>query len=183
MTRTKALIVLCVVAAAISAAAPAGVVAAKTPPPAGIEPLASASWPTIAAQLAKKIAEDAFAHDYARVWTYLLPSYQQAVSHARWTRCRQAHPIAPPDVKITKVTVAAATELAVDLSLLGTRNVQQIELLVQYRSPGAAGPQLAILYTYWLKQAKTWSAVWPSDEYRAYKAGTCYVTPQGSTLY
>ena len=61
--------------------------------------------------------------------------------------------------------------------------MQEIELVVQYTTPGLAGPQLAILNTFWLKQANTWTAVWLSDEYRAYKAGRCYLTPQGPPLY
>ena len=69
------------------------------------------------------------------------------------------------------------------LSLLGRQKVQEIQLYVQYTTPGLAGPQAAVLYTFWLKQGKTWSAVWLSDEYAAYKAGRCYLTPQGSPLY
>jgi hypothetical protein len=84
---------------------------------------------------------------------------------------------------VTKVSVANATELAVNLSLLGRRNVQEIELQVRFTTPAAAGPQLALLYTFWLKEGTTWKAVWLSDEYAAYKAGKCYLTPQGPPLY
>ena len=61
--------------------------------------------------------------------------------------------------------------------------MQEIQLYVQYTTPALSGPQVAVLYTFWLKQGKTWSAVWLSDEYTAYKAGRCYLTPQGSPLY
>jgi hypothetical protein len=40
-----------------------------------------------------------------------------------------------------------------------------------------------VLYTFWLKQGGKWEAVWPSEEYEAYKGGKCYVTPQGPPLY
>jgi hypothetical protein len=46
-----------------------------------------------------------------------------------------------------------------------------------------SGPQLATLSTFWLEQKNAWNAVWLSDEYRAYSAGRCYLTPQGSPLY
>jgi len=81
------------------------------------------------------------------------------------------------------VAVASATELPVRLSLLGRRNVQEIQLSVQYKTPAAVGPQVAILYTFWLKQGRTWTAVWTSDEYNVYKAGKCYLTTYGPPLY
>jgi hypothetical protein len=40
-----------------------------------------------------------------------------------------------------------------------------------------------VLLTFWLKDGKNWTAVWPSEEYSAYKSGGCYTTPQGSPLY
>jgi hypothetical protein len=182
----KALLVLCLVASGVAAAAlSASSAAAKSRPPAanGIEPIRSAAWPSVAAQLAKNIATASFAHEYDRVWGYLHPTYRQAVSQSHWHRCQGSHPAAPRNVTVTKVSVAQATELPVDLSLLGRRNVQEIELLVRYNTPTVAGTQLAILYTFWLKQGRTWRAVWLSDEYEAYKAGKCYLTPQGSPLY
>ena len=81
------------------------------------------------------------------------------------------------------MAVASATELPIQLSLLGRQNVLEIQLLVHFKGPGAAPPQLAVLYTFWLKQGSTWTAVWLSDEYGAYKAGKCYLTPQGPPLY
>ena len=149
----------------------------------GVEPLGSTEWPSVAAQLAKNIAKASFAHQYDQVWGYLHPSYQHAVSHSQWNRCQGSHPTAPRSVTIKKVSVANATELPVDLSLIGRRNVQEIELDVQFTTPGIRGLQLASLYTFWLKQANTWRAVWLTDEYRAYKAGRCYLTPQGPPLY
>jgi hypothetical protein len=50
---------------------------------------------------------------------------------------------------------------------------------IQYTTPALAGPQVAVLYTFWLKSGKGWTAVWLGDEYAAYKAGKCYVTAQG----
>jgi hypothetical protein len=169
--------------AALAIAAPASTSAAQNPQPVGIEPLGSTEWPAVAAQLAKNIARDAFAHDYDGVWNYLLPAYQKAVPQSRWERCQHAHPTAPPSVTITKVQVASAEELAFDLPLVGRQNVQEIQLVVQYKSAGLKGNRYAVLYTYWLKQGKIWRAVWPSEEFRAYAGGGCYVAPQGSTLY
>jgi hypothetical protein len=123
------------------------------------------------------------AHEYSKVWGYLDPAYRKAVSHSHWNRCQGSNPAAPKNVTVMKVAVASATELAVALPLLGNRNVQQIELRVQFKTPAVAGSQYAILYSFWLKQGKTWTAVWLSDEYKAYKAGTCYLTPQGPPLY
>ena len=181
----RLLLVLGLVAFAVSAAALSGSAGANSRPPAanGIEPIHSAAWPGVAAQLAKNIATASFAHEYDRVWAYLHPTYRQAVSQSHWHRCQGSHPAASRNVTITKVSVAQATELPVHLSLLGRRNVQQIEVLVRYKTPALAGPQLAILYTFWLKQGKAWRAVWLSDEYEAYKAGKCYLTPQGPPLY
>ncbi len=179
----KALLVLGLVASAVSAAALSGSAEAKSPRPFGVEPFGSAEWPSVAAQLAKNIARDSFAHDYNRVWGYLHPTYQQAVSQSRWNKCQGSHPAVPHNVVVTKVSVANATELAVNLPLLGRRNVQDIELVVRFTTPAAAGPQLALLYTFWLKEGTTWRAVWLSDEYVAYKAGQCYLTPQGPPLY
>jgi hypothetical protein len=183
--RMKALLVLGLVASAVSVAALCGSAGAKSRPPAanGIEPIGSAEWPSVAAQLAKNIAAASFAHEYDRVWGYLHPTYRQAVSQSHWHRCQGSHPAAPRTVTITKVSVAQATELPVNLSLLGRRNVQEIEVLVRYKTSAVAESQLAILYTFWLKQGKTWRAVWLSDEYEAYKAGKCYLTPQGPPLY
>jgi hypothetical protein len=179
--RRKALLVLGLVAAA--AALPAATAAKSRPPTGnGIESVGSTAWPAVAAQLAKNIARASFAHEYDRVWAYLHPTYRKAVSQSQWNRCQSSHPAAPRNVTITKVVVSSATELPVKLSLLGRQNVQEIQLLVQFRTP-AAGPQAAILYTFWLKQGRAWTAVWLSDEYGAYKAGRCYVTPQGPPLY
>ena len=171
--------------ACFASAATAGAANPKPRPQTGngLEVVGSAEWPAVAAQLAKNIARDSFAHDYDRVWTYLHPAYRQAVSHSRWRACQRAHPAAPREITITRVAVAQASELPVNLSLLGRRFVQEIQLYVQYRTPAAAGPQAAVLYTFWLKEGKTWSAVWLGDEYTAYKAGRCYVTAQGSPLY
>ena len=179
----KALLVLGLVASAVSAAALSGSAAAKSPRPFGVEPFGSAEWPSVAAQLAKNIATASFAHKYDQVWGYLHPTYRQAVSQSHWNRCQGSHPAVPRNVVVTKVSVANATELAVNLSLLGRRNVQEIQLVVRFKTPAAAGPQLALLYTFWLKEGTTWRAVWLSDEYQAYKAGTCYLTPQGPPLY
>jgi len=179
----KALLALGLVASAISATVLSGSAGAKTRPPFGVEPVSSAAWPSVAAQLAKNIARDSFAHKYDQVWGYLHPAYRRAVSQSHWNRCQGSHPAVPRNVVITKVAVANATELAVNLSLLGRRNVQEIELQVGFKTAAVAGPQLALLYTFWLKEGKTWSAVWLSDEYGAYKAGKCYLTPQGPPLY
>jgi hypothetical protein len=181
----KALLVFVLVVSGVSAAVLSGSAGAKVRPPAGngVEPVGSAQWPSVAAQLAKNIATASFAHDYARVWAYLHPAYRQAVSQSHWRSCQSSHPAAPRNVTITKVSVASATELPVALSLLGRQNVQQIELVVRFTTPAAAGPQLAIQYTFWLKQGSTWTAVWLSDEYGVYKAGKCYLTPQGPPLY
>jgi hypothetical protein len=179
----KALLVLGLIAFAVSAAALSGPAAAKSRRPFGVEPYGSAEWPSVAAQLAKNIARDSFAHKYDQVWGYVHPTYQQSVSQSHWNRCQGSHPAVPRNVVITKVAVASATELAVSLSLLGRRNVQEIELQVGFKTAAAAGPQLALLYTFWLKEGKTWRAVWLTDEYRAYKAGKCYLTPQGPPLY
>ena len=181
----RALLVLVLVACGVSAVALSGSASAARPPPVahGIEPIHTAEWPGVAAQLAKNIARASFAHEYDRVWGYLHPTYRKAVSQSRWHRCQGSHPAAPRSVTITNVAVARATELPVRLSLLGRRNVQEIELLVQFKTPAVPGPQLVILLTFWLKQGRTWTAVWLSDEYAAYKAGKCYLTPQGPPLY
>jgi hypothetical protein len=186
VTKLKALLVLALLVGAVSVGLPSGAAeAAKPRPPAanGIEVPGSPQWPSVAAQLAKNIARASFAHQYDRVWGYLHPTYRQAVSQSRWNRCQSSHPAAPRQVTIVKVSVANATELPVALSLLGLRNVQEIELVVQYKTPGVTGPQLASLDTFWLEQGHTWRAVWPSDEYRSYKAGHCYLTPAGPPLY
>jgi hypothetical protein len=179
----KALLVLGLVASAVSAAVLSASAGTNTRPPFGVEPLGSAEWPSVAAQLAKNIAKDSFAHNYAKVWGYLHPTYQHAISQSSWNKCQRSHPSVPSNDVITKVSVANATELAVNLSLLGRRNLQEIQLVVRFNTPAAAGPQLALLYTFWLKEGTTWRAVWLSDEYQAYKAGTCYLTPQGPPLY
>lgn len=170
---------------ALTAAVLAAAAGAKVRPSTGngIEPVGSPAWPAVAAQLAKNLAKDSFAHDYPRVWRYLHPGYQKAVSESTWQRCQRAHPAAPPNVKITKVAIAQASQLPVDIGLLGRQNVQEIQLYVQYTLPGITQPQVAVLYTFWLKQGSTWTAVWLSDEYAAYKAGRCYQTPAGGTLY
>ena len=177
--------VLALVSSGVFAAALCGTAVASDSlrPAKGLEPLGSPQWPAVAAQLAKNLAKDSFGHQYAQVWAYLHPSYQHAVSQAHWNRCQGAHPAAPRQVTVTKVSVAKATELPIDLSLIGRRNVQDIELQIRFTSPAAAGTQLALLETFWLKDAGTWRAVWLSDEYAAYKTGKCYVTPQGPPLY
>jgi hypothetical protein len=155
----------------------------KLRPPVGSEPIGSKAWPSVAAQLAKNIANASFAHEYDRVWGYVHPTYQKAVSASQWRKCQNSHPAAPRGVTITNVKVSKATELALGLSLLGRQNVQQIELVIEFKTPAVSGPQLAILYTFWLKQGNKWTAVWLSDEFQSYKAGKCYVTPQGPPLY
>src|SRR5262249_8722000 len=183
MRQMRGALLLCL--ACLAAAAFAATAAAKNSPPyaQGIEPMHTALWPAIPAQLAKNIAKASFAHDYNRVWAYLHPTYQQAISESKWHRCQGSHPAAPPNVTITKVDVAKATQLPVRLSLLGLQSVQEIELLVRFKTPAFASPQYAVLYTFWLKHGKTWTAVWLTDEYAAYKAGKCYVTPQAPPLY
>jgi hypothetical protein len=181
----KALLVIGLAASAAAAAVLTTSAGAKTRPPTGngAEAMHTAAWPAVAAQLAKNIARASFAHDYDRVWAYLHPTLRQAVSESHWRRCQGSHPAAPRNVTITKVAVASATQLPIQLSLLGRRNVQEIQLLVHFKRPGTALAQLAVLYTFWLKQGTTWTAVWLSDEYGAYKAGKCYLTPQGPPLY
>ena len=181
MRPMKALFVLSLAAAGVWASALTGSASARRP--IGLEAPSSASWPKVAAQLAKNIAHDSFTHDYTRVWKYLHPTYQQAISQSHWNRCQGSHPAAPRGVTITKISVASATELPLALALLGHQNVQEIQLLVQFKLAAVAGPQYAVQYTFWLKQGTTWTAVWPSDEYQAYKSGSCYVTPQGPPLY
>jgi len=167
------------------AAAFGGPAAAKDRPSAGYgaESVHTAAWPAVPAQLAKNIATASFAHDYGRVWSYLHPAFRDAVSQAHWRSCQGSHPAAPRSVTIKRVSVANATELPIRLSLLGRRNVQEIQLVIRFERPGSAAPQLALLYTFWLKQGDTWRAVWLSDEYAAYKAGRCYLTPEGPPLY
>ena len=157
----KALLVIGLVASAASAAVPAMSAGAKTRPPTGngAEAMHSAAWPAVAAQLAKNIVRASFAHDYDRVWAYVHPTLRQAVSESHWHRCQGSHPAAPPNVTITKVAVSSATQLPIELSLLGRRNVQEIQLLVHFKRPGGALPQLAVLYTFRLKQGSTWTAV------------------------
>jgi hypothetical protein len=185
MRRIQAFLVLGLLASGAATAVLSGSAGAKNRPPTGngIEAARSAAWPAVAAQLAKNIATDSFAHDYTRVWAYLHPTYRQAVSESQWKRCQGAHPAAPRNVTLTKVAVASATQLPVQLSLLGRQNVQEIQVIVQFKTPRAAGAQAAVLNTFWLKQASTWRAVWLSEEYAAYKAGKCYLTPQGPPLY
>jgi len=178
--RRTVLVLLAAGAAALTSLAPAS---AKPRPPNGVEPIGSSMWPKVAAQLAKSIARDSFARDYSSVWRYLDPAYQKAVPRSHWQRCQGSHPAAPRSVKVTKVSVSGATELAVRLPLLGRRYVQEIELQVRFTTPSAASPQYAVLYTFWVEQAKAWTAVWLGDEYAAYKGGGCYVTPQGPPLY
>jgi hypothetical protein len=178
----KALLVLGLAVVALSSAA-SGSAVAELRPPVGSEPIGSKAWPSVAAQLAKNIANASFAHEYDRVWGYLHPAYQKAVSESQWRRCQNSHPAAPHGVTITKVKVSRATELALGLSLLGRQNVQQIELVVEFKTPAVSGPQLAVLSTFWLKQGNKWSAVWLSEEFQSYKAGECYLTPVGPPLY
>ncbi len=183
MRRTKALFLLGVAAAGFSVGSAASASAAKSPHPVGLEPVGSTEWPAVAAQLAKNIARDSFAHDYEGVWKYLLPAYRSAVSQSHWNSCQRSHPAAPSSVRITKVEVGSAQELPIDLSLVGRRNVQEIELIVQYNDSGSKQARYAVVYTFWLKQGDVWRAVWLNDEYGAYKTGSCYVAPQGSTIY
>lgn len=181
----RALAAVWMAAVVASAATLTGASGAKPRPQTGngIEAVGSAAWPAVAAQLAKNIARDSFAHNYARVWKYLHPAYQKAVLQAHWQACQRSHPAAPGSITITRVAVAQANELPVDLSLLGRQDVQEIQLYVQYKTPALARQQAAVLSTFWLKNGKTWTAVWLSDEYAAYKAGRCFVTPGGSPLY
>jgi len=176
-------LLVCAIAASAAVIGPGA--GAKTRPTAGTgaEPMHTAVWPAVAAQLAKNIARDSFAHDYSSVWRYLHPTYRSAVSQSRWQRCQQSHPAAPRSVTVTKVSVASATELPVRLSLLGKQNVQEIQVLVRFKTSAASTEQAAILYTFWLKNGKRWTAVWLGDEYAAYKSGKCYLTPQGPPLY
>ena len=135
------MLVLVLVISAVSSgplsAATAGT--SRLPVAKGVEPLGSTEWPSVAAQLAKNIGRDAFKHAYDRVWAYLSPTYQQAVSQSAWLRCQRFHPAAPRTVSITKVSVANATELPVDLALLGRQNVQEIELVVEYKTRSSQG--------------------------------------------
>ena len=173
--------------ALLCAAAAVAVPAAAKPPLKstgnGIEVPGTATWPAAAVRLAKDVAHASFAHDYARVWGYLHPKYQQAVSEPAWTRCQRAHPSAPPSVKITQVAIAQASNFPVALPLLGRQNLQEIQLLVRFSTSAAQGVQSAILYTFWLREGHDWHAVWLADEYQAYKSGKCYATPQGPPLY
>ena len=180
MQRTRVLFAL-----GVLVAAPIGIAQAKLRPPTGngAEAVHTSAWPAVAAQLAKNVARASFAHDYDRVWSYLHPSYRQAVSQSHWGRCQGAHPAAPSHVMVTSVSVSSAMELPIRLSLLGRQNVQEIQLLVRFKTPAVSSPQAAILYTFWLKQGTTWRAVWLSEEYQAYKSGKCYMTPQGPPLY
>jgi hypothetical protein len=184
MRRVKArrIVVLLLVAGG-SALVTVASIDAKPRPPNGIEPFGSSLWPQVAAQLAKNIAGDSFKRDYSSVWRSLDPAYQKAVPRSHWQRCQSAHPAAPRSVKITKVSVSSATELAVRLPVLGRRYVQEIELQVRFTTPAATGPQYAVVYTFWTQQGKAWTAVWLGDEYAAYKGGGCYLTPQGPPLY
>jgi len=177
----RALAAIAVLACAASAVVCAGSAHAKDRPQTGngIEGPGTASWPTVAAQLAKNIARDSFAHDYARVWKYLHPAYQEAISQSHWLGCQRTHPTVPRGITITRVAVAQASQVPVELSILGRQNIQEIQLYVQYRTAALSGPQVAILYTFWLKHGSRWNAVWLGDEYAAYKNGKCYVTAQG----
>jgi hypothetical protein len=177
----RAIAAICVLACAACAAVAAGSAYAKDRPQTGngIEGPGTPGWPAVAAQLAKNVARDSFAHDYARVWKYLHPAYQEAISQSRWQACQRSHPTVPRGITITRVAVAQATQVPVELSILGRQNVQEIQLFVQYRTPALAGPQVAVLYTFWLKHGTSWNAVWLGDEYAAYKAGRCYVSAQG----
>src|SRR5262249_13327314 len=109
--------------------------------------------------------------------------YRQAVSQSRWHRCQGAHPAAPRNVTITNVAGAQAAEIPVRLSLLGRRDGEEIELLVRFKTPALAGPPAPGPDTFWLQQGRAVGGVWLSDEYASYKAGKCYVTPQGPPLY
>jgi hypothetical protein len=164
----RASLVACVVASALSVS---------------VAGAAAAPFPDDAAPLAKRIARDSFAHRYDAVWAFLHPAYRRAVSQSHWHRCQRSHPAAPSSVTIRSVAIANVSELPVRLSLLGLRNVQAVELFVEFRTPALAGVQSAFLNTFWLRNGGKWTAVWPSDEYSAYKAGKCYLTPQGPPLY
>jgi hypothetical protein len=134
-----------------------------------------------AVALAPSIAKAAFARNYDLVWGYLDPTYQKAVTETHWRTCQVSHPAAPPDITITKVSVADTTDLPVVLPLLGHRTVQEIELQVEFKS--SAGTQYAVEYTFWLHEKGIWRAVWLADEYAAYKSGKCYLTPEGPPIY
>ena len=79
----------------------------------GIEAVGTAAWPAVAAQLAKNIARDSFAHDYTRVWAYLHPAYRQAVSQSRWQACQRIASGRSAQRHDHEVAVAQATELPV----------------------------------------------------------------------
>ena len=144
----------------------------------------SAVWPSVAAQLAKNIAKASFAHDYDQVWGYLDPAYRKAVSQSHWRRCQGSPSGCPARASPSRTSPSRAPPSFRSGSRCSVAsNVQQIELLIRFKTPAASGPQLAVLDTFWLKDGKTWTAVWLSDEYAAYKASKCYVTPQGPPLY
>jgi hypothetical protein len=139
--------------------------------------------PPVASQLAKNVAKASFGRQYKTVWSYLHPTYQKAISQSHWQRCQGAHPTAPRSVTIKKISIADSTPVPVNLPLLGPQKVQEVSLQVQFKTPATRGLQLALEYTFWLKQNGKWLAVWPAEEYSALKAGKCYLTPQGPGLY
>ena len=69
------------------------------------------------------------------------------------------------------MAVAQASELPVDLSLLGRQNVQEIQVYVQYKTPALTGQQVAILYTFWLKHGRKVDGGLAERRVPAYKSG------------
>ena len=111
------------------------------------------------------------------------PTYKKAITQSHWQNCQGAHPAAPRSVTIRKISIANSTAVPVSLPLLGHKTVREVQLQVQFTTPAASGTQYALEYTFLLEQSGKWLAVWPAEEYSAYKAGKCYLTPQGPGLY
>ena len=140
-------------------------------------------WPPAASELAENVAKASFARKYSVLWSYLHPSFQKGISQSHWQSCKRAHPTAPPSVTIRKISIANSTSLPVRLPLLGQQTVREVQLQIQFTTGAGGGTQYALEYAFLLKQKGKWLAVWPADEYSAYKQGKCYLTPQGPGLY
>ena len=160
---------------------PASAAARSTAGPVGN--YVSTVWPAVASQLSENVAKASFARTYGTVWSYLDPAYQKAIPQSHWSDCQRAHPAAPPGVKIQKIAVVGSNKIPVSLALIGSANVQAVTLRIQFTTRAATGTQYGLEYTYWIKQNGKWLAVWLPAEYSAYKAGKCFVTPQGPGLY